>query len=105
MEIDIPPMMDFLRQESLRRNRVTPRAKNIVRFHRAFLDSIRTTGRLYEVGLTVDYKLRSLDLMQDISIAPSMYAKGKLSILPEMIKGRSNMAKIFSKTTGKKQEE
>lgn len=105
MEIDIPKMMDFLRQMSYRKKMVNPKAKNIVRFHKAFLDSIRTTGRLYELGLTVDYKLRSLKMTQDVALAPSMITKGKLGMFPEMIKGTKEMAKIFSKTTGLKSED
>ena len=105
MEIDIPKMMDYLRQVSYKKKMVNPRAKNIVRFHKAFLDSIRTTGRLSEFGLTVDYKLRSLKMMQDLTLVPSMISRGKLGFIPEMIKGTKEMAKIFAKTTGLKSEE
>ncbi len=104
MEVDIPPMMDYLRGESLRLNKANPAAKNIIRFHNAFLNSIKNTGRLYEMGLIVDYKLRSKNMMQDVTLAPSMFAKGKLKILPEMIKDRNNMKQIFQKTTKNKQK-
>jgi heterodisulfide reductase subunit C len=98
MEIDIPKMMDWLRQESLRRRWVNPRARDIVRFHRSFLDSIWVTGRLYEIGLVAGYKVRSLHLLQDLLLAPKMFFRGKLSIFPEMIQGRPLLAKIFGKT-------
>jgi len=98
MEIDIPKMMDFLRQESMRQHQVNPGAKNIIAFHKAFLDSIQATGRLYEVGLIADFKVRSLKLTQDLNIAPSMFFKGKLPVFPEMIKDRVNLARIFKKT-------
>jgi hypothetical protein len=39
---------------------------------------------------------------QDVALAPSMIAKGKLSFLPEMIKGRKNMLSIFGKTLKRK---
>ncbi len=39
MEIDIPKLMDFLRGESLRRKMVSPKAKEILAFHRSFLDT------------------------------------------------------------------
>jgi heterodisulfide reductase subunit C len=98
MEIDIPKMMDWLRQESLRRGWASPRAKDIIRFHRAFLDSIRVTGRLYEIGLIADYKARSRHMLQDLLLAPKMFVKGKLHLFPEMIEGRPLLAKIFGKT-------
>jgi heterodisulfide reductase subunit C len=104
MEVDIPPMMDYLRSESLRLKKENPAAKNIIRFHKAFLDSIEQTGRLYEMGLIVDYKARALNLIQDVALAPSMFAKGKLKIMPELIKNRKNIKQIFKKTINKKQK-
>jgi heterodisulfide reductase subunit C2 len=101
MEIDIPKLMDFLRQKSLSEKKQHKKASKIIAFHRAFLDSIHTTGRLYEVGLVVDYKLRSGSYMQDVSVAPKMYIKGKLGLLPEMIKNRKKISDIFGKTKKK----
>ena len=60
MEIDIPSMMDFLRQKSSSEKKVNKKAKNIIAFHKSFLNSIRFTGRLYELGLILDYKRQSL---------------------------------------------
>ena len=101
MSIDIPKMMDFLREKSLREGKTNPRAKQIIAFHKSFLNSIKTTGRLYEIGLLIDYKVRTLKVMQDMSLAPKMFVRGKLNILPELIKGRSGVSSIFSKSNKK----
>lgn len=101
MEIDIPKIMDFLRQKSLSEDKENPKARKIIAFHKSFLDSINFTGRLYEMGLIVDYKLRTGDLMQDIAVAPKMFFKGKLNPIPELIKGRKKMSEIFNKTKKK----
>jgi heterodisulfide reductase subunit C2 len=101
MEVDIPPMMDYLRGESLRLKMVNPKAKNIIKFHNSFLDVIRTTGRLSEFGLILDYKMRTFNLFQDVLLAPAMIAKGKLHFIPDMIKGKSGMKRIFTKTKDK----
>ncbi len=101
MEIDIPKLMDFLRQKSIAEKKQHPKARKIIAFHRAFLDSINTTGRLYEVGLVIDYKFRSGSYMQDVSIAPKMYMKGKLNLIPEMINNRKKVSEIFRKTSKK----
>ena len=95
MEIDIPKVMDFLRQKSLNENKTNPKARKIIAFHKSFLDSINYTGRLYEMGLIVDYKIRTGDLMQDVAVAPKMFFKGKLNPIPELIKGRKKMSEIF----------
>lgn len=103
MEIDIPSVMDYLRQRSLAGKKVNPAAKRIIAFHRSFLNSIKYTGRLFELGLTIDYKRRSLTLMQDVALAPRMISRGKLHFIPEIIKGRPQVARMFRKT-GRKEE-
>jgi len=98
MDIDIPSVMDFLRQRSLKENKANAKAKNIIAFHKSFLNSIKYTGRLFELGLIVDYKRRSLKLMQDVMLAPKMITRGKLHFIPEIIKGTPHIKKIFKKT-------
>jgi heterodisulfide reductase subunit C2 len=99
MEIDIPSMMDFLRQKSRSEGKVNPKAKNIIAFHKSFLNSIKYTGRLYELGLILDYKRQSLNMTQDMALAPKMLLTGKLHIFPEIIKGTKEIARIFKKTS------
>ena len=98
MEIDIPKMMDYLRTQAIKENKLHPDSKPIIAFHRSFLDSIKNTGRLYEMGLVLSYKFRTFNFLQDLSIAPSMYLKGKLHLLPEKIKDRRSMKRIFGQT-------
>lgn len=98
MSIDIPQIMDYLREKSVSVHAVNPKSRDIVAFHCAFLDSIKYTGRLYEIGLIAGYKTRTFHLTQDVKLAPKMYAKGKLPLVPEMIKGTRNIKAIFSKT-------
>jgi heterodisulfide reductase subunit C len=102
MEIDIPKVMDSLRLESVRTKNVHPRARDIIAFHRAFLDSIRYHGRLYKVGLIAGYKARSRHLFQDVLLAPLMYVRGKLNLIPERIRERRRMRRIFSRTLDRK---
>ncbi|MRR21947.1 heterodisulfide reductase subunit C [bacterium] len=99
MEIDIPSVMDFLRQKSLKEKKVSPKAKNIIAFHKSFLSSIRYTGRLFELGLILDYKRQSLNMTQDITLAPKMITRGKLHMIPHIIRGRTRIADIFRKTS------
>jgi heterodisulfide reductase subunit C2 len=101
MDIEIPKIMDFLREKSLNEKKTNPKAKEVIAFHRAFLKSVEQTGRLNEMGLVMDYKSRVFNLFQDAKLAPSMFAKGKLHILPEMIKDRQGMSSIFTKTRKK----
>ena len=98
MEIDIPQLMDYMREKSIENKSINKKSSQIVSFHKAFLDSVKFTGRLYEIGLVAGYKARTMNLLQDVNIAPKMFSKGKLPILPEMVEDKKQMASIFSKT-------
>lgn len=102
MSIDIPKVMDYLRQRSRDEKKVTNKAKDIVAFHESFLTSVEKTGKLYELGLIAAYKMKTFHLTQDVETALPMFQKGKLHIMPEMVKDRANLASIFSKTIKKK---
>ncbi len=82
MEVDLPKAMDILRAESLRLKLVHPNAKDIVAFHTSFMNTIKRFGRLWEVGLIAEYKLRTRHFWQDVVVAPVMLQKGKLSLIP-----------------------
>jgi len=82
--IDIAGTMDVLRQEGLRRG-ITSRRKvvrNIQALHRIFLDGALKRGRIHELSLVMLYKLRTGQFLQDAALAPSMFFKGKLHLLP-----------------------
>jgi heterodisulfide reductase subunit C2 len=95
MELDIPKVMDYLRQRSLTEGKVHRDARDIVAFHKSFLNTVESNGRLHEMGLVIDYKLHSGNLFQDIMLAPEMFSKGKLHILPERIKDRKGLSRLF----------
>jgi Heterodisulfide reductase, subunit C len=105
MEIDIPHLMDYLREKALEKKTINEKAKNIISFHKAFLDSVKYTGRLYEIGLIGGYKMRTLNLLQDLTLAPVMFVKGKLPIFPELVKNRRQLSVIFSRTRKKQGKE
>jgi heterodisulfide reductase subunit C len=101
-EVEVAKVMDYVRAEAVRQALAHPKSRDILSFHRAFLDSIRTTGRLFEIGLVADYKLRSRHFLKDVALAPKMYFRGKLPVFPHFIKGRDAVKRIFQRTLGKK---
>mgnify|MGYP000000910079 FL=1 len=103
MEIDLPAIMDHLRELSRTGGRVNEKARPIVAFHKSFLDMVKHNGRTYEIGLVAEYKMRTMRLMQDVDIAPTMMAKGKLNIVPERLKDNGDkVGRIFANTIDKK---
>jgi len=94
---DIAKFMDAMREIALKEE-IEISDKNVAKFHKAFLDQIKMNGRSFELGLTIDYKLRSMDLFQDVDVAPEMFIKGKIGLLPHKIKNGKEVKKIFKKT-------
>ncbi len=74
---------------------VNPKARNIIAFHKSFLNSIRLTGRMFEIGMIIDYKRRSLRLFQDVLLAPKLLVRGKLHFFPHRIKGAKEVRNLF----------
>jgi heterodisulfide reductase subunit C len=69
----------------------------IAAFHRSFLDQVRLTGRMFELGLMIEYKLRSGSLLADMTAAPGTVARGKLSFVPHAIGGVEEVRRIFER--------
>lgn len=105
MEIDIPRVMDHLREKSFRLGKTNKKARPIIDFHKAFLKSIEVNGRLHELGLIVYYKMLTFRLMQDVMLAPGMLLRGKLHLLPERIRQRKQLAGIYERTLKRRKEQ
>ena len=69
--------------------------KRIGAFHSAFLDQIRSHGRLFEFVLVMGFKLRSGALFDDVTTAPALLRRGKLKFVPQRIEGIDEVRRIF----------
>lgn len=94
-DIDIARLMDVWREIALKEGLATKAQKYIQRFHQSFLEVIRAKGRLYELGLMIRYKLRTLTLLQDVFKAPKLLWTGKLKLWPHKIEDTEAIEKIF----------
>jgi heterodisulfide reductase subunit C2 len=93
-ECDPARVIDGLREMMAKDGKRAPR--KIAAFHKSFLEQIQLFGRVFELGLVGAYKLRSGDLLADVQNAPTMFAKGKLALVPQRIKGIKEVRKIFA---------
>jgi heterodisulfide reductase subunit C len=103
-EVDLPRAMDFLRQQALARDVANPDAGDIVAFHKAFLHSVEKGGRMFELGMIGDYKLRTGHLLKDVGVAPSMFFKGKIGLLPHGGANKREVAAMFARARAVKKE-
>jgi heterodisulfide reductase subunit C len=97
-KIDIGVLMDALREMAVDEG-VHAKEKNIHLLHEAFIDSIRRGGRVHEATMLIDYKLRSKDLLTDLVPGMKLFMKGKIPLLPSMVKGRGEIKRIFERCT------
>jgi len=99
--IDIAKLMDVLRQMATDSG-FDAAQKDVPIFHSAFLSSVKKRGRIHELGMIGEYKLKTGDLMKDSRLGWEMFKRGKLKILPSGIKGRREIRGIFDEAGRRK---
>jgi heterodisulfide reductase subunit C len=95
-EIHAGGVIDALRQMAIA-EKVVVGERRVYKLHQAFLDSIRTWGRLHELTMLMQYKLTSRDLFSDLDMGADMLVKGKIHPLPTRIKGLGEVKRLFEK--------
>ena len=96
-EIDIPRLMDTLRQMAVQENLPSKGTVTPI-FNSIFLKGIKKRGKQYELGMLIELKLRSRDFFSDLGMGIRMLWKDKLSLLPKRITGYREIRSIFQKS-------
>lgn len=99
-EIDVAGVMETLRSIARREGHINDRP--IESFWKAFLDMVRMNGRTFEAGVMADYMLRTGRGWDNLAMAPTALAKGKMPFIPHRIKGRKEVASIFKRYAEKR---
>jgi heterodisulfide reductase subunit C len=73
----------------------TKAAPEIAAFHQSFMDTVGVLGRNYEVGMIGLLKLRTRKFFDDLALGMKLFAKGKLGLFPELIKGNAEVRKLI----------
>jgi heterodisulfide reductase subunit C len=93
--IDVARVMDVLRHMARREGlAAVPQVKT---FWDSFLDSVKAHGRVFELGLTINYVMRTGRFWTDVDLGPKIFPKGKLSMKPHEIAGKEHVARIFER--------
>jgi heterodisulfide reductase subunit C len=88
-------VIDTLREMAAETNPgLAPRA--IGAFHKAFLEQVKTNGRMSEVGLAMQFNLRSGRLLQDATSMPALVSRGKLKIKTPPMHDVDDVRRIFA---------
>jgi heterodisulfide reductase subunit C len=73
------------------------------KFHRLFLFVVQNLGRMHEAALLVAYKLWTRHLLEDMDSGARMFLKGKVPLIPKLVKDRRAIKNIFEKTSVKRE--
>ncbi len=92
--IDVAKVMDTLRVIAYQKG-TTVKGRNMHIFHTAFMSSVKSHGRLYEIGLALGINIGTRKLIQDTDLGLPMLLKGKLSFLPHKIKDKGEIRKLY----------
>lgn len=96
--IDIPSVMDAIRQMSLREGKNVT-GQGALTLHNAMVNSIQRYGRTHKLEVMMRYKLEKLDLFSDMGVGLKMLMKRKLHLTPSKIKKVKEVRKFFKKAS------
>ena len=94
-DIDFAKVMDSLRHLALHSG-INAGEKEVPVFHKAFLDSIKSTGRIHELSLILRFKLKTRDFLKDAGLGWQMFRRGKIKMLPQNFTGGKEVKEIFN---------
>ena len=92
--IDAGAVIDALRQIAIEEG-VPAAERSVYTMHQAFLHSIRTWGRLHELTMILEHKVRGRDLLSNLDMGVEMFVKGKIHPLPKRIEGIGEVKRLF----------
>lgn len=94
MAIDIPAVMDILRQYVLTSGMTVPMPE-VYDLHSQILDSILRYGRTHKLEIMLRYKVKKRAWLEDMDVGLKMLSKRKLHLWPSKVKALSEIQEIF----------
>ena len=92
--VELSKVMDALRQIAVKRGIKCPDPE-IQAFHETFLLTVENLGRVHEMGMIGILKAKTRKFTKDVPTGIKLFLKGKLAILPSIIKDRRGVKRIF----------
>lgn len=94
MAIDMPAIMDALRQQAIDSGKPIAE-QDILDFHREILGSIERYGRTHKLEIMLRYKIKRRDWFSDMNLGLRMFAKRKLDLTPSKIENIGEVKSLF----------
>ncbi len=105
-DINVAKIIDTMRMASLKSG-LKKGDKHPAIFHSSVLQSVKMTGKLYELGMIGLYmartsgdlvgNIKSGALLEDLKVGLKLFRHGKLKLIPRILKQRKDVGKYFKK--------
>ena len=95
MAIDIPAMMDALRQMAIEKGAEIAEP-DVLAFHREVLRSVEKYGRTHKLEIMLRFKLKTRNYFSDLQTGLRMLAKRKLDLSPSKVERIAEVKSIFN---------
>lgn len=109
--VEVAGVIDVLREYAVDHGIVSAERHRVLAFQKAFLDNLRRNGRLNEVELIAEFKMRSFAkdfnlplLMKDSLLAPKLMQRSKFHLVGEKVRDRALVGRIFEKCLSAEQD-
>lgn len=98
-QVDLPRLMDFLKETVARRGEAVAEERTLL-FHRLFLKGVAKRGRVFEGELMAGYLLKTggalgPEALANARLGLTMFSKGRLKLLPARTKSRTWRKELF----------
>ena len=95
-DINTAKVIDALKHLAVREG-IRGKEKAVPVMHTVFLSGIKKRGRMHEISLIRDMRLRSGGYFKDMGLGIKMFRMGKLSLIGEKVKNIKEVRNIFKK--------
>lgn len=92
-EVDISTVMDAVKNIAYRQRKKATMPR-VGFFNKVAIDNIRRYGRMFELGMIMNLKLKTREFLKDAKLGMTMFRKGKLKMFPSF-KGARTTKRIY----------
>jgi hypothetical protein len=96
----VPALLDPIRHEVIRTNGPCAQPE-VPAFHTSFMNTVRTYGRIHELHLIRQYKMKTKTFFADMGLGWKMFRKGKIHLLPHRSKNVGKVKELFQQSSMK----
>ncbi len=93
--IDIPRIMDYLREVSVREGVANENDEPVLLFNNMMLDQVFKRGRVSEAELALRFNLRAGKYTKDLKLGQKLFLKGKMRLLVPGVRDREAVRRTF----------